>query len=662
MKRLFVFSAICLILLNVVCFAQSDQIKDTESQTHGADSSSSSIVDTYSFPGFKVIQFTLPVLSIYSYLLVSDGEALLIDPVRDVSVYIETAKKEGVVIKGVYLTHSHADFVAGHMEVVNLLGCPIYQSHKSGVSYPIKAVDENSDVNIGKATLKFMDTPGHTPDGMCCAVYGADQKKSPEALFTGDVLFVGSVGRPDLLEGTISAAWLAAALYDSWTNKISKLPDSVVIFPAHGAGSLCGAHLGDEPKSTIGQERVSNPYLQYTKKFEFIAAVLQGLPEAPQYFKHNAKMNREGPPVVKVDSGLPSELKPTIELSQPDKYFLVDVRDAQSYAKAHIPNSVNIAARGRLETWVGTIVPWGAKLALVADEAELKESLHRLHRVGYSADVIKFDSWEKAGLPVTVGKLRTPKELYGLMQNGESPLIVDVRLPSEWMAMRIGAVLNLPLNKLASLSSQLDPDQPVMVVCNSAYRSSLAQGILEREGFKKAESLDGGSEAWIKAGLPVIEATKSGGSSPADVVPKKQVALPERMSAEELKRLIKDLPGTFTLVDIRPEEQFREKTLQGAIHGDPADVSTDPAYLVGVGPLILMDRDGTIAMAIGGILAQKTSRPIKVLYGGIESTQSHGRVTEAPESASAVKEQPKSKPLDTSTPRKQAPKKPVAGC
>ncbi len=189
MKRLFVFPAICLILLSVVCVAQGDQTKDTESQTHGADSSSSSIVDTYSFPGFKVIQFTLPVLSIYSYILVSNGEALLIDPVRDVSVYIETAKKEGVAIKGVYLTHSHADFVAGHMEVVNLLGCPIYQSHKSGVSYPFRAVDENSDVNIGKATLKFMDTPGILQTE-CAALFTGVTRKSLRKRFSQGTCFL----------------------------------------------------------------------------------------------------------------------------------------------------------------------------------------------------------------------------------------------------------------------------------------------------------------------------------------------------------------------------------------------------------------------------------------------------------------------------------------
>ena len=434
---------------------------------------------------------------------------MLVDPVRDISFYLETAKKEGVRIKGVYLTHSHADFVAGHTEIKKALDLRIYQSHKSGAKYPIEAMDENSSVKVGKATLKFMDTPGHTPDGQCCAVYAHDDPDTPKLLFTGDVLFVGSVGRPDLMEGTVPAAWLASAMYDSWANKLSKLPDSVMIFPAHGAGSLCGAHLSDDPKSTIGQEKATNPYLKAKGKGEFVALVLQGLPEAPQYFQHNAKMNREGPPPVDWDAPMPAEIKTSTDLTEPAKYYLVDIRDASAYAEGHIPNSVNIAARGRLENWVGTMVPWGSKMVLVGDADLLKEARHRLHRVGYRGDIMTLDSWKNAKLPLKVGNPISPEDLYALMQKGEAPLVVDVRLPAEWMALRIGTVLNLPLNHLAELSAKLVPDQPVVVVCNSAYRSSMATGILERKGIKMAQNLEGGSQAWIKSGLPVYKGEKT---------------------------------------------------------------------------------------------------------------------------------------------------------
>ena len=485
------------------------QIKDAESSSHGQDSSSYSIVDTYDFPGFKVVQITLPVLSIYSYLLISEGEALLVDPVRDISFYLDTARKEGAKIVGVYLSHSHADFVAGHTEVKKALGVPVFQSHKSGAKYSFKPMNEESVVKLGKAILRFLDTPGHTPDGQCCAVYSDDDLKNPKVLFTGDVLFVGSVGRPDLLDGTVPAAWLAGAFYDSWMNKLSKLPDNTVIFPAHGAGSLCGANLGNEPKTTIGQEKESNPYFKARGKGEFIAMVLQGLPEAPQYFGHNAKMNREGPKTVNWNASVSKEIKASSELTKPSKYYLVDVRDVDAYSKEHIPNSVNISVRGRLETWVGSVVPWGSKLVLIGDTDSLKEAKHRLHRIGYQAEVMTMDSWKKAKLPTKSQAPISPQKLHEQMKSGEAPLVVDVRLPSEWMALRIGNVLNLPLTHLAELSSKLERNEPVVLVCNSAYRSSMATGILERKGFSKAMGLEGGSQAWMDAGLPVYEGQKS---------------------------------------------------------------------------------------------------------------------------------------------------------
>ena len=319
MKRL---SVILLIILSLIGanFALAEKAQDASQESSAYSGSAHRIVDTYTLPGVKVIQSTLPVLSVYSYMLISDGDALVVDPVRDISFYLETAKKEGATIKGVYLSHSHADFVAGHIELVKAVGCPIYQSHKCGAKYPFKPVDEKSSVNVGQAVLRFLDTPGHTPDGMCCIVSSIKNPDVPKLMFTGDVLFVGSVGRPDLMGGTVSAAWLAGAAFDSWTNKLAKLPNDLVILPAHGAGSLCGSKLSSDPSSTVGKERKTNPYLKHTKKSEFVAAVLQGLPEAPQYFKHNAKMNREGPPLVDWNAPLPKEMKPSKDLIDPSKY------------------------------------------------------------------------------------------------------------------------------------------------------------------------------------------------------------------------------------------------------------------------------------------------------------------------------------------------------
>jgi rhodanese-related sulfurtransferase/glyoxylase-like metal-dependent hydrolase (beta-lactamase superfamily II) len=598
----------------------------------------------------------------------------MVDPVRDIFAYLEFAKKEGASFAGVYLSHSHADFIAGHMEMARAVGCPIYQNEKSGAEYKIEPLKDGSELAVGEATLKFIQTPGHTPDGMCALVYSKSSPETPQLMFTGDVLFVGSVGRPDLLEGTVSAAWLAASVYDSWHQRISKLGDAVRIFPAHGAGSLCGAHLSDEPYSTIGKEKVSNPYFKYTSKSEFITALLDGLSEAPQYFRHNAQINREGPPLVDWRVPIPPDTPADMSLAMPDKTYLVDLRDATEYSAGHIPGAINIAVRGRLENWVGTMVPWGEDLVLCGSPDQLKEALFRLNRVGYTGRVITMDNWKKAGLPVRSTPTIPPRELYGLMQRGEAPVIVDVRLPEEWMGLRIGKVLNLPLNRLDKLCAQLDPAEPVVTVCNSAFRSSLAVGILERRGFTKARSLDGGSEAWIKAGLPILEGFKTAGAAPS--APKVQVKLPERISAADLKRLLMDLPGTFDLVDIRPAVFFKDYSLPGAKNIDIGDLTSDPAFLTGAGPLIIVDRDGSLAMAVGGILSQKTQRPIKVLYGGLsaywsETEAGTGIVSSPPAApmtappAVTVPAMPAAPAAAPQTPPAQAPEKPKrksAGC
>ncbi|HOI54074.1 MAG TPA: MBL fold metallo-hydrolase, partial [Phycisphaerae bacterium] len=626
-------------------------------------------VDTYRFAGFEVVQVNLPVLSHYSYILVSGKEALIVDPDRDVQFYLDYAARQGLTIKGVYLTHSHADFVAGHLEIVKAAGCPIYQSASSGAGYKIEGLRDGSTFKIGSAVIKVLETPGHTPDGTCGLVHAGDQDQAGQVLFTGDTLFIGSVGRPDLLEGKMTAATLASMGYDSWTSKLSKLDDAVMVLPAHGAGSLCGAHLSDSPRSTIGAERVSNPYLILKSRNEFITAVLQELLEAPQYFGYNAAMNRQGPPLVAWDAPPTEEVKPDASMALPGAHYLADIRDAVVYAAEHIPGSVNIGLRGRLETWVGIMVPWktqeSGQLVLVGSKDELKEALHRLHRIGYRAKVLTPETWKSAKLPTKSVTFILPADLYARMKAGTAPIIVDVRLPNEWMGLRIGDVVNLPLNRLSELSAKLDLTQPVVTVCNSAYRSSMAIGLLEAKGFQQVTSLAGGSEAWINAGLPVFGAEVA--TSVAE--PKRVIRLADRMSADELRRLAKDLPGTFDLVDLRPADQFADYSIPGSRNVEIADVLANPAYLTGAGPLIVIDRDGSLGMQVAGILSQKTQRTVKALHGGLEAYWKDSMRVGAERPASvtgpAGNASPgavASPPTAPQVPPPQPPKKKSAGC
>jgi glyoxylase-like metal-dependent hydrolase (beta-lactamase superfamily II) len=592
------------------------EIKDAEAATHGDEAASYQVIDTYEFPGFKIVQFDLAVLSHFSYLLISDNQCLVVDPGRDIGAYLQAAKKEGAEITGVWLTHSHADFVAGHIEFASQLGVPLRISVNARAGYEHIGLKENDSMEVGEAVVKFIETPGHTPDSMCGLVASKQAPDKPLVMLTGDTLFIGSVGRPDLLGENMSASTLASMMFDTWTNKLSKLPDDVVILPAHGAGSLCGAHLSDEPVSTIGEQRVSNSYLQHKSRGEFIAAILDGLPSAPQYFKHNAAMNQEGPEPVDWNPDALPRVEATAELSDPSKYFVVDVRDARQYGEGHIPNSVNIALRGRLETWTGIMVPWDAKTVVTGNEEEIKQALYRLHRVGYRPSCLPFNAWNEAGLPVVRNQMIAPQELHRQMQTRESPVVVDVRLPSEWMALRIGTVVNIPLNELHVKAGKLDKTQRIVTVCNSAYRSSMAVGIFERQGFQHVSSMAGGGEAWIEAGLPVFEARTAGS---VGATPKREIRLAERISAAELKRLMMDLPGTFLLVDIRPPEHFADYHLPGSEHVDIGELMANPAYLTGAGPLVIVDRDGSLAMMVAGILSQKTERPIKALFGGLEA-------------------------------------------
>jgi len=609
-----------IILLGISCICvfpgelTAAEVQDAEAATHGDEAASYQIVGTYKFPDFTIIQFDLAVLSHYSYMLISGGECLVVDPGRDIVTYLETARKEGVQIVGVWLTHSHADFVAGHIEFAKQLGVPLRISEKAGAGYQSIALKENDAVEVGSAVLRFLETPGHTPDSMCGVVSSKKAPDKPLALFTGDTLFIGSVGRPDLLGENMSASTLASMMFDTWMNKLSKLPNDVMILPAHGAGSLCGAHLSDNPVSTIGEQRISNTILQHKNRGEFIAAILDGLPDAPQYFAYNAAMNRQGPEPVNWSPETLPEIRPSLELTDPSRYYVVDVRSANEYAAGHVPNSVNIALRGRFETWNGIMVPWDANGVLVGSAEEIKEALYRLHRIGYKPQCTVFDAWKKAGLPLTKNEMITPRALHGKMQTPDSPIVVDVRLPSEWMASRIGTVVNLPLNELSQKAVKLDRKQPIVAVCNSAYRSSLAVGVFEREGFQHVSSMAGGGEAWIEAGFPVFQAKTAGSGNAAS---RRDVRLAERISAAELKRLMMDLPNTFQLVDIRPPGHFADYNLAGSENVDIAELIGNKAYLAGPGSLIIVCRDGSLSMMVGGILSQKTERNIKVLHGGL---------------------------------------------
>ena len=655
---------------------------DAEAATHGDEAANVQLVKEtgQKTSDFVFRQYNLGVLSHYSYLIGSGGEALIVDPARDISRYLKDAQELGLKITKVYLTHSHADFVAGHMELAKATGAEIIVNEATKAGYPHKPVKDGDTVTFGTVRAVIVTTPGHTPDSTCLYVYHPAAEANPAFVLTGDTLFIGSVGRPDLMGDSMSAASLAEMGYHSWRDKLSKLPDNTRFFPAHGAGSLCGANLSDKPVSSIGEQRRENVYLQHKDLPSYIMAVIDGLPDAPQYFQHNAKMNHDGPPLVDWDKTTPPALPATEAAARMQKgAWLVDVRDTKEFAGRHPTDAINIGIRGRFETWTGIMIPWGEPFILTGSDAEVQEAAFRLKRIGYDAPAGYLqgglDAWVAAQLPTRTVTLVKPADLYKQMQTATAPVIVDVRLPSEWMGLRIGNVLNMPLNKLFVDGKRLSKEMPVLTVCNSAYRSSMGAAALLKMGFKDVLNMEGGSEAWIEQGLPTM-----GNSAPACPIarvaaegmpatpPARAVKLPERLAAAELKRMMMDLPGTFEIVDVRPPAQYADFSLPGSMNADIANVIANPTYLNGSVPLVIVDRDGSLAMAVGGILSQETQRTIKVLYGGLDAYWNESGapippVSPLPTAAPALRQPvPAPAPATPAPAAPETPKKKSAGC
>jgi len=603
------------VLLFSLCFMVPEIKGDTISPDSGIKLEKGAdyqIVREYKYPDFKIIQFNLARLSHFSYMLISKGSCMLVDPGRDAAIYQETAKKEKAKIKAVFLTHAHADFVAGHLEAAALAGCPVYVNVKNHALYKHKGIKDGDTLKIGDALVKFIETPGHTPDGMCALVYDAGKAK---VIFTGDTLFVGSIGRPDLLEGQMSAVELASKMYDSWFKKLALLDDDIVVLPAHGAGSLCGSNLGTSPFSTIGEEKKTNPYLQYKSRNKFIAAILNGLGHVPQYFIHNAVLNRKGPELVAWKKLPGKELAvKAVNYKDPDTY-IIDVRSDGEYAAGHIPDSINMPNSGKLATWVGIIVPWKAKLIITGSQKEIAEAAHRLQRIGRKPEYITFEQWRKAGGKLAKSGLLTPKEVYSQFSRGKGPMILDVRLKSEWDKDRIGNVINMPLQTLHNTEGKLKPSEPVVTICRSGYRAGIAAGLLARDGFKNVKVMKGGMKAWNKAGLPTT------GSGMACSLPLKEEALPENLpeviNSDNLNRLIKDQPDFIEIIDIRPAGQFADYNIPGSVNIELKELLRRGAGSQGK-ILILVDRDGTLSMIAAGVLSAGSKRKIKALEGGVE--------------------------------------------
>jgi hydroxyacylglutathione hydrolase len=459
-------------------------------------------------------QFYLGCLAHASYVLASDGEAVVVDPQRDVELYLQAAAQQGVKIRHIFESHLHADFVSGHRELAARTGATIYMGAQAGATFPHVPVNAGFQLKFGKASIRVLETPGHTPESICLVVTDEEKSPLPWAVLTGDTLFIGDVGRPDL-SPRHTPVQLAGLLYDSLHGKLLTLPDNVLVYPAHGAGSLCGKNMRAERSSTIGTERLTNYALQIKSREEFVTQLTSNLPARPEYFLKDAEINRTGaaalsdlPPLRALE---PSELLTMLSAGE----MALDVRANEEFAAGHVPGSVNIALGGQFASWAGTVLGLSAHPVLIAASAEqLEEARLRLTRVGievlngYLAGGVA--AWKQAGLPVSTIAQITPVELDARLKSHALLQVLDVRREPEWDAGHIENATWWPLDNFRVSPPEIDHDAPIAVHCKGGYRSMIASSLLQRAGFKQVINVVGGLDAWQQAKLPTVSAKPVG--------------------------------------------------------------------------------------------------------------------------------------------------------
>lgn len=475
-------------------------------------------------------QFYLTCLAHASYIIGSEGEAAVIDPQRDVDIYLKAAAEQNLIIRHIFETHLHADFVSGHKELAARTGAKIYIGAPANAEFPHVPLTDGFEVKTGAVRIRALETPGHTPESVCLVI--TDEEKSSEnnsserkppqpcAVLTGDTLFIGDVGRPDLSK-THTSRELAGLLYDSLHEKLLALPDAVKVYPAHGAGSLCGRAMRAERSSTIGTERLTNYALQIASREEFIAQLTANLPSRPDYFLEDAEINRSGaatltelPPLPALS---PSEVhallqqNASVKLNVNVNVNVLDVRPGDEFAAGHVPGSINIALSGQFASWAGGILGIHSKPILIGEsDAQIEEARMRLARVGieelrgYLAGGIA--AWQKAGLSLLQTAQISPQELNQKLREGSlrAADVLDVRREGEWQAGHIAGVECRALDTFPHGLPAMDGNRPVAVHCKSGFRSMIACSLLERAGHRNVINLAGGFDAWHAAKLPEV--------------------------------------------------------------------------------------------------------------------------------------------------------------
>ncbi len=455
-------------------------------------------------------QFSVKGMGCLSYLIGCPmaQKACVVDPKRDVQEYLDTARENGMEITHVFETHVHADHVSGSQELRSRTGADIYFMEGTPVEFDHREVKEHEIMELGKVRLRFLKTPGHTPQSMSILVTDLSRGESPWLVLTGDCLFVGDIGRPDLA-GKEHLDEQMENLFKSLHEKLGRLPSNMEIYPAHGEGSLCGRGMSSKPNSTVGFEMAHNPILRLSLE-EFKEAMKKDFPERPKSFSHIINTNLKGAPLLE-RCPVTRDLSPLQVKDLLDKgAVILDTRDTAAFGGVHIPGSINIGLAPQSANWIGMVIEPGSQLILVVtSESAYDEMTKQLHRIGYD-NILGYlyggiSAWQEAGLPIGQLWQISAHRLYEKLQTGNYDYLFDVRTPAEWASGRIKEAVHLPLNKLLKEIPDIPKDKEVIVTCGIGYRGNIAASYLQRHGFTHVHSLAGGMKAWINAGYPVTK-------------------------------------------------------------------------------------------------------------------------------------------------------------
>jgi glyoxylase-like metal-dependent hydrolase (beta-lactamase superfamily II)/rhodanese-related sulfurtransferase len=454
-------------------------------------------------------QIQTPGLGCYSYLIgcPAAGAMAVVDPKRDIADYLRISREEGMRITHIFETHVHADHVSGNMELAHATGAPIYIHENAGVAYPHTPLQSGDVFTVGAARLEVIFSPGHTPNSISLLVSDLVRDPEPWMLLTGDALFVGDVGRPDLPGAQILGEQVEN-LYHTLYKVFGKLPDGLEIYPAHGQGSLCGKGMSAKGVSTLGYERRANPMLRFSSYEDFRKTILAEFPVRPQSFDHIIKTNLTGAPLLERRASEKTLTPDQFETLMNSGAVVIDTRDAAAFGGAHIPGSLNIGFESQLANWVGMSVAPKSEILIVAANRERFEAMRvELHRIGYDSILGFLDggmaAWTLSGRPIESLAQISVHELRDGMKNGRYGTLLDVRTPAEWKTGHIDEAQHMPFVQVLEQSKEICVAEPVAVICGSGYRSNIAGSVLKSKGCGLVASVAGGMLAWRRAGFDV---------------------------------------------------------------------------------------------------------------------------------------------------------------